>query len=282
MTAALIADAAQTGRPLSAFDVITLEHAEAIVQAAEKSSAPVILQVSRSTVSYHGGALRPLAAALRAIAGRGDGAGGSAPLLGQHRRVDAAWRGCRLQFDRTGRPLSVLRGTNREVSRAARWLSANYVFAEAGLGPVHDWHTSSPDGNVANAAAQFAADFVARTNIDALDVTVIDTAERTIGVSPEVAIIPRLRKHVRVPLVLQLNSPMTNQDLQRSIRAGIVKIHVGSTSEMTFRGALRRSLRSDRIVDPRFYLASVRTALTERASAVLEAISCCDPPHSSA
>ena len=54
MTAALIADAAQTGRPLSAFDVITLEHAEAIVQAAEKSSAPVIFQVSRSTVSYHG------------------------------------------------------------------------------------------------------------------------------------------------------------------------------------------------------------------------------------
>jgi len=69
MTTALIADAAQTGRPLSAFDVITLEHAEAIVQAAEKSSAPVTLQVSRSTVSYHGGALRPLAAALRAIAG---------------------------------------------------------------------------------------------------------------------------------------------------------------------------------------------------------------------
>jgi len=51
---------------------------------------------------------------------------------------------------------------------------------------------------------------------------------------------------------------------------------------MTFRGARRRSLRSDRIVDPRFYLASVRTALTERASAVLEAISCGDPPRSSA
>jgi len=156
------------------------------------------------------------------------------------------------------------------------------VFAEVGLGPVHDWHTSSPDRNVANAAVQLAADFVARTNIDALDVTVINTAERTIGVSPEGSIIPRLRKRVRVPLVLQLNPPMTNQDLQRSIRAGIVKIHVGSTLEMTFRGALRRSLRSDRIVDPRFYVASVRTASTERASAVLEAISCCDPPHSSA
>ena len=75
---------------------------------------------------------------------------------------------------------------------------------------------------------------------------------------------------------------MTKQDLQRSIRAGIVKIHVGSALEMTFRGAPRRSLRSDRIVDPQFYLAAVRTALTERVSAVLEAISCCNLPHSSA
>jgi len=282
MTAALIADAAQTGRPLSAFDVITLEHAEAIVQAAEKSSAPVILQVSRSTVSYHGGALRPLAAALRAIAGAA-----TVPVALHLYLVNTAElmrHGAAVGFSSIELDVHCLSYEERiaKVSRAARWLSANYVFAEAGLGPVHDWHTSSPDGNVANAAAQFAADFVARTNIDTLDVTVIDTAERTIGVSPEVAIIPRLRKHVRVPLVLQLNSPMTNQDLQRSIRAGIVKIHVGSTSEMTFRGARRRSLRSDRIVDPRFYLASVRTALTERASAVLEAISCCDPPHSSA
>jgi fructose-bisphosphate aldolase, class II len=115
------------------------------------------------------------------------------------------------------------------------------VFAEAGLGPVHDWHTSSPDGNVANAAVQLVADFVARTNIDALNVTVINTAERTIGVSSEVSIIPRLRKRVPVPLVLQLNSPMTKQDLQRSIRAGIVKIHVGSALEMTFRRALPQS-----------------------------------------
>ena len=75
---------------------------------------------------------------------------------------------------------------------------------------------------------------------------------------------------------------VSDQDLQRSVRAGIVKIHVGSALEMILRGALRRSLRSDRIVDPRFELAAVRTALTERVSAIFEAISCCDPPHSSA
>jgi fructose-bisphosphate aldolase class II len=206
MTAALIADAAQTGRALSAFDVITLEHAEAIVQAAEKSSAPVILQVSRSTVSYHGGALRPLAAALRAIAGAA-----TVPValhLDLLNTAELMRHGAAVGFSSIGLDVHCLSHEERiaKVSRAARWLSANYVFAEAGLGPVHDWHTSSPDGNVANVAAQLAADFVARTAIDALNVTVINTAERTIGVSPEVSIIPRLRRHGRVPLVLQLNS----------------------------------------------------------------------------
>jgi len=164
----------------------------------------------------------------------------------------------------------------RLVSFAVHWIKAEmHEFI------LRNWRIVK----VATTKAQRKLFFNLRSNkrkLGWLNQAETEAVAKDLGVSPEVAIIPRLRKHVRVPLVLQLNSPMTNQDLQRSIRAGIVKIHVGSTSEMTFRGALRRSLRSDRIVDPRFYQASVRTALTERASAVLEAISCGDPPHSSA
>lgn len=122
---------------------------------------------------------------------------------------------------------------------------------------------------------------MARTNIDPLNVTLINTAERTFGVAPDVSVISRLREHVRVPLVLQLDSPMTNQDLQRSVRAGIVKVHVGSALDITSSSALRRSLRSDTTVDPRPYLAQVRTALTETVSAIIEAIICRDPSHPS-
>jgi fructose/tagatose bisphosphate aldolase len=60
-------------------------------------------------------------------------------------------------------------------------------------------------------------------------------------------------------------------DLQRSVRAGIVKVHVGTALDRTFSSALRRSLRHSKIVDPRSYLAEVRTALTETGSVVLEA-----------
>jgi fructose-bisphosphate aldolase class II len=163
-----------------------------------------------------------------------------------------------------------------KVSRAAWWLSENYVFVEAGLGPVHDWPTMPPDGNGSNPTAQLAADFVARTNIDALNVTELDTAERTVGVAPLISGIRRLREHVRVPLVLQLDAPMTNQDLQRLARAGIIKVEVGSALDITFSNALRRSLRNDEIVDPRSYFAEVRTALTEAARVIMEAITCRD------
>jgi fructose-bisphosphate aldolase, class II len=52
---------------VAAFNVITLEHA-AITAGAEAAAAPAILQVSQNAVKFHGGAVRPLAAALQEIA----------------------------------------------------------------------------------------------------------------------------------------------------------------------------------------------------------------------
>src|SRR5215218_6436343 len=51
-----------------AFNVITLEHAEAIVTGAEAAGLPVILQISENAVKFHGGRLGPIAAATAAVA----------------------------------------------------------------------------------------------------------------------------------------------------------------------------------------------------------------------
>ena len=67
-TASLIHQAAADRRAIAAFNVITLEHAEAVVAAAERTGQPVILQVSENAIRYHGGSVRPLAGALHAIA----------------------------------------------------------------------------------------------------------------------------------------------------------------------------------------------------------------------
>jgi fructose-bisphosphate aldolase class II len=52
----------------AAFNVITLEHAEAIVAGAEAAGAPVILQISENAVKFHRGNLFPIAAAAAAVA----------------------------------------------------------------------------------------------------------------------------------------------------------------------------------------------------------------------
>ncbi|GMA87980.1 hypothetical protein GCM10025868_32300 [Angustibacter aerolatus] len=61
-------DAADRRTGVAAFNVITLEHAEGIVAGAVRAARPVILQVSQNAVRFHDGAIRPLAAALRAVA----------------------------------------------------------------------------------------------------------------------------------------------------------------------------------------------------------------------
>ncbi|MET9934515.1 class II fructose-bisphosphate aldolase, partial [Streptomyces sp. NPDC006324] len=59
------ARAAGTG--VGAFNVLQLEHAQAIVAGAENADRPVVLQISENTVRYHG-ALEPVALASLAVA----------------------------------------------------------------------------------------------------------------------------------------------------------------------------------------------------------------------
>lgn len=62
-TGELVTSAAATHSALASFNVITLEHVEAVIAGAESVRAPVVLQVSENAVTFHGGHLLPLARA---------------------------------------------------------------------------------------------------------------------------------------------------------------------------------------------------------------------------
>ena len=55
------------GKAVGAFNVILLEHAEAIIHGAENAELPVILQISQNAIKYHG-ALEPISLATLACA----------------------------------------------------------------------------------------------------------------------------------------------------------------------------------------------------------------------
>src|SRR5580658_3852900 len=65
--AEIIGAARASGRGVGAFNVIGIEHAEAIVAGAEAADLPVVLQISENCVAYHRG-LTPVAAACLALA----------------------------------------------------------------------------------------------------------------------------------------------------------------------------------------------------------------------
>ncbi len=54
-TGELVSAAQADGHGIAAFNVITLEHAEAIAAGAERAGAPAILQISENAVKFHGG-----------------------------------------------------------------------------------------------------------------------------------------------------------------------------------------------------------------------------------
>ena len=63
----IVGPARAAGRGVGAFNVIGIEHAEAIVAGAEAAGAPVVLQISENCAAYHG-ALCPIGRACLAIA----------------------------------------------------------------------------------------------------------------------------------------------------------------------------------------------------------------------
>ncbi|MER6012247.1 class II fructose-bisphosphate aldolase [Streptomyces bluensis] len=67
-TGELITRAAAARTAVPAFNIISLEHVEAVVAGAESAGAPVILQVSENAVRFRGGRLLPLARAATAAA----------------------------------------------------------------------------------------------------------------------------------------------------------------------------------------------------------------------
>ena len=68
-TGDIVREAVRAGRGACAFNVIQLEHAEAIVAGAESVQAPVILQISENTVRYHG-SLVPIGSTVLTVAQR--------------------------------------------------------------------------------------------------------------------------------------------------------------------------------------------------------------------
>ncbi|RWZ58315.1 class II fructose-bisphosphate aldolase [Labedella populi] len=271
-TADLVAGARATGRGVAALNVIQLEHAQAIVTAAERCAAPVILQVSENAVRYHGGDVAPLAAACLALAER------SEAEVSLHLDHATSLELCRTAaaagFSSFMIDASALDDDeNTRVTReAALWGHENGLWVEAELGEV-----GGKGAHVADARTDpaDAADFVAATGVDGLAIAIGSShAMVTQSAALDLELLRRIRSAVSVPLVLHGTSGVPDALVAEAVVSGITKVNVSTQLNRVMTDAIR-SLLSDEpdVVDPRRYLRAARAAVEQQAAHLISLIS---------
>jgi ketose-bisphosphate aldolase len=266
--AALLRAAAQAGRGVGAFNVIQLEHAEALVAGATAVGAPIVLQISENAVRYHG-ALAPLALATLAVA-----AAATVPVVVHldHAQdpalVDEALAlGIRsVMFDASR--LSYDENVTATAEVAARCHAVGAAI-EAELGEV-----GGKDGVHAPGARtdpSEAVRFVLATGVDSLAVAVgTSHAMTSRDAAVDRSLITALRAAVPVPLVLHGSSGLDNAGLGAAVAAGITKVNIATRLNVVMTGVIRGLLEADpALVDPRKYLGPARDAVADEVGALL-------------
>jgi fructose-bisphosphate aldolase, class II len=263
--------ARETGRGIGAFNVIGIEHAEAIVAAAEGAGAPVVLQISENCVAYHG-ALAPIACACVAVA-----RSAAVPVvvhLDHATSVDLVHEAAGLGFGSVMYDASAMAYEENVKSTAevAGWCQSRGLWVEAELGEI-----GGKDGVHAPSVRTDpgeAVSYVAATGVDALAVAVGSShAMLTRDAVLDIELIARIRRAVGVPLVLHGSSGVPDRDLAAAVRAGMTKINIATQRNKVFTTAIRQTLGDDgAMVDPRRYGSAGREAVASEVARLLKVI----------
>ncbi|OIJ95978.1 class II fructose-bisphosphate aldolase [Streptomyces colonosanans] len=273
-TGELIAAAAAARGAVAAFNVITLEHVEAVIAGAESVNAPVVLQVSENTVKFRYGRLLPLARAAAAAAER---AAVPVALHLDHVQSDDLLRQAApagfssVMYDAARLPYQ----ENLAATRAAAdWAHAQGLWIEAELGqiggkngdPAPDPHAPGVRTDPGEAAA-----FVTDSGVDALAVAIGSThAMTTRTAALDHGLLKRLSAALDVPLVLHGSSGLPDEELTAAVVGGIAKINIGTALNVAMTGAIREFLSAHpTAVDSRTYLGVGREAMARTAARLI-------------
>ncbi len=264
----LVLNAKSAGTAVGAFNVILLEHAEALVAGAELAKLPVILQVSENCVSYHK-ALKPISVATIAIA-----ESSSVPVsvhLDHAESEDLVKEALDLGYDSVmfdGSKLSYADNVAASARMAALCKSYGATLeVEIGeVGGKDGVHAPGVRTNPLEAKA-----FAEATGADLVAVAVGSShAMTTRDATLDFDLIAEIARTVSVPLVLHGSSGVSDPDLQKAVKAGMSKINIATHLNNVFTHEIRESLGANpKLVDPRKYIAPGRDAVATEVARLL-------------
>lgn len=255
---------------VAAFNVITLEHAEAIGAAAEATGRPVVMQLSENAIRFHE---RPeaIAAAMASVANSS-----SAPValhLDHITDTGLALRTRELGFS------SVMFDAAHDdyetnvakTAHVAAWGRQNGIWVEAELGEIGGKDGAHAPG--VRTDPDEAALFAAQTGISSLAVAVGSSHAMTSkSAHIDLDLIERIAAAVDVPLVLHGSSGVPDEALTRAAQAGMRKINIGTALNVAFTAAVRERLAESRHVDPRKYVGPARDAMSQTCAHYLDVV----------
>ncbi|MEV6167038.1 class II fructose-bisphosphate aldolase [Streptomyces sp. NPDC051954] len=276
-TGELVTRAAAAHSAVAAFNIITLEHVEAVIAGAEAVDAPVVLQVSENAVKFRYGRLLPLASAALAAAER---AAVPVALHLDHVQSDELLRQApgagfsSVMYDASRLPYQ----ENLAATRAAvDWAHAQGLWIEAELGEVGGKNGAPPLDAHAPGARTDPAEaraFVADSGVDALAVAVGSSHAMTTRTAIlDHDLLKRLAAVLDVPLVLHGSSGLPDAELTAAVAGGIAKVNVGTALNLAMTGAIREHLAAHpEAVDSRKYLSVGREAMVRTVAAIIRVL----------
>ncbi|MFJ9819646.1 class II fructose-bisphosphate aldolase [Streptomyces sp. NPDC101151] len=273
-TGELITRAAEARFAVAAFNVITLEHVEAVIAGAESTGTPVILQVSENVVKFRYGRLLPLARAAAAAAERADV---PVALHLDHVQSDDLLRQApdagfsSVMYDAARLPYAENLASTRA---AADWAHAHGLWIEAELGQIGGKDGRPPlDAHALGARTDpdQARAFVDGTEVDALAVAIGSVhAMTTRTAALDHGLLKRLSAALTVPLVLHGSSGVPDDGLVAAVGGGITKVNVGTALNAAMTRAIRDFLAArPEAVDSRKYLSVGREAMAREVARLI-------------
>ena len=253
---------------IGAFNVILLEHAEALIAGAEKANLPVILQISENCVTYHQ-SLKPIALATIALAETS-----SVPVSVHldHAESEELIKEAldlgfdSIMFDGSKLPFAENVATSARISDLCKSYGATLEVEIGEVGGKDGVHAAGIRTKPLEAKS-----FAEATGADLLAVAVGSShAMTTRDATLDFQLIAEIAESVSVPLVLHGSSGVNDRDLQRAVRAGMSKINIATHLNHVFTDEIRKTLQANpELVDPRKYISLGRAAVSVETARLL-------------
>ncbi|NLB88373.1 MAG: class II fructose-1,6-bisphosphate aldolase [Syntrophomonadaceae bacterium] len=261
----LLKKADQGGYAVGAFNANNMEIVQAIIEAAEKENAPVIMQASQGAIKYAGldfitGMVRIAAEASKVpVALHLDHGTDFEQIVKCIRSGFTS-----VMYDGSKLPLEENIAITRKVLEIARPIGVS-VEAELGRigGTEDDIHVSEKDAMYTD--PKEAKYFVEQTGVDSLAIA-IGTAHGQYKGEPKLDFdrLAEIKKLVNIPIVLHGSSGVPDDAIRKAIELGVCKINIDTNIREAFVGKMREVIANNpNEIDPRKILGPAKEATVE-------------------